>query len=342
MFRKQLPLIAGISLTVAAVYVSVQLFLPVDRERPPVEMLIKEGMNFRQATSMLAQKNLIRDAALFKILGRLTRADKHLMPGYYSIDGSMTPWQIFRLFRDGDYLKTEVTVIEGDCLEDIRAKFAAKGLIKPDEFDKLTHDKSFIESLGVDAPSLEGYIFPDTYRFPKGISPKRMIEMMVERLFDTYNGQLSQRANELGLSMNSVITLASIIEKEAAMDFERPLISAVFYNRLKKGMPLQADPTAAYGLEPPHTPVSSWDIKQKTKYNTYKIRGLPPGPIASPGLQSIRAALYPAKVPYLYFVSNYDGTHTFSVTYLDHRRAIENARLKLEASFANGTGKDEK
>lgn len=337
--KKQFPFFVAVSAGLMLLYVIVQFAIPSNSKKEPEEIRIKEGSTFADAADLLAQKGYIRDANLFRILGRLTGADRHMRAGYYSVDGSMTPWELFRQFSRGKLIEKDVTVVEGECLLEIRGKLVGKGLVTPEDFDRLTSNPVYIKSLGVDGPSLEGYLFPDTYRFPKGTPPDKLISTMVSRLMQLYNGELMARTNEMGLSMNTVLTLASIIEKEAVTDFERPIISAVFYNRLKKGMPLQADPTAIYGIKPPRSTVSKYDLLKKTKYNTYKIRGLPPGPIASPGFKSIRAALYPAKVSYLYFVSNHDGTHTFSTTYDDHRRAIENVKLKLEAELVNGAAK---
>jgi UPF0755 protein len=328
--KRQFPLFLAFSAVLVLVYGIVQFAIPVNSKKEPEEIYIKEGTNFSQAASMLAKKGYLRDAALFKVLGRLTGADRRMRAGYYAVEGSMTPWAIFRQFSGGKLIETEVTIIEGECLPEIRDKLAAKKLVSAEDFDRLTTDPSFIDSLGVEGPTLEGYLFPDTYRFPKGITPKKLISTMVQRLEQEYEGTLMERTNELGLSMRAVLTMASIIEKEAVVDSERTLVAAVFFNRLKKGMPLQADPTAVYGVKPPRALVSKQDLIKKTKYNTYQIKGLPPGPIASPGLKSIKAALYPARVPYLYFVSNHDGTHTFSATYEEHLRAVENLKSRIE------------
>jgi len=332
--KKQFPLFLGLSAVLVLIYGVVQFAVPVSPGKEPEEIYIKEGTSFSEAASMLAKGGYVRDAALFKILGRLTGADRRMRAGYYAVDGSMSPWQIFREFARGKLIETELTVVEGECLAEIREKLVSKKLISAREFDRLARDPAFIASLGVEGPNLEGYLFPETYRFPKGITPEKLISTMVSKLMQVYKGDLLERTNELGLSMKAVITLASIIEKEAVADSERALISAVFLNRIKKGMPLQADPTAVYGVKPPRALVSKFDLMKSTKYNTYKIKGLPPGPIASPGFKSIKAALYPARVPYLYFVSKHDGTHTFSATYEEHLKAVESLKVKIEEELA--------
>ena len=167
------------------------------------------------------------------------------------------------------------------------------------------------------------------------MDPEDAIGMMINKMREKYSDKLKDRAADIGLSEREVLTLASIIEKEAVTDEERPLISAVYHNRLKKKMRLQADPTAIYGIKSSKEKITSDDLKRKTPYNTYVIKGLPPGPIASPGMKSIMAALYPADVPYIYFVSNNDGTHQFSVTMGEHQAAVQEYRKKKEAEKAN-------
>jgi len=184
------------------------------------------------------------------------------------------------------------------------------------------YDRKFLDSLDIDAPSLEGYLYPDTYRLPKGIEPEEIFTIMVQRMREKFDESLRRRAEELGMTENEVLTLASIIEKEAMYEREMPLISAVYHNRLKRGMKLQADPTVLYGVRDKDRRIRYIDLKRSTPYNTYVIEGLPPGPIASPSIESIRAALYPADVDFLFFVSKNDGTHYFSRTGQEHRRAV--------------------
>jgi UPF0755 protein len=163
---------------------------------------------------------------------------------------------------------------------------------------------------------------------------------MIDRMREKYSHELLARTEEIGMTERKVLTLASIIEKEAVVDSERPLISAVYHNRLKKNMLLQADPTAIYGIKSSREKITSKDLQRKTLYNTYVIKGLPPGPIASPGIKSIIAALYPAVVPYVYFVSNNDGSHQFSVTAKEHLAAVKSYREKKQIENKEETGKD--
>jgi len=313
------------------VYMAVELLLPLPAGNKNIEVRIPKGSTFRQAVEIFSQENLIRDKTLFLFIGRITRIDRKIRAGYYSIYKTMNSLDLLRVLRKGQIIEYEVTVVEGDSLREIAEKLADKGIIDREEFRKLSSDKILLSSYGIKAPTLEGYLFPDTYKIPKGLDPEEAIGMMINKMREKFSGKLAARAVEMGLSEREVLTLASIIEKEAATDEERPLVSAVYHNRLKRKIPLQADPTAIYGIKSSKERITFEDLKRKTPYNTYTIKGLPPGPIASPGIKSIIAALYPANAPYIYFVSNNDGTHHFSVTGEEHERAVREYRLKKQA-----------
>ncbi len=328
MRRNSIFVAAGVSVLILS-YVLIQFLVPV-RLNEAVEVHIKRGMSFREAVTALSAKGLVRDGNLFLFLGRISGLHKRLIPGYYSFLGGVSAWDVFGALRSGRVAMSTVTIVEGDCLFEIRKKLLGGGVMTEGEFEGLVKKEEFLKGLYISAPSLEGYLFPDTYSFPKGLEPDMVFGLMVKRLREVFGEGLRRRADALGLSEREVLTLASIIEKEAFMDEERPLVSAVYHNRLKRGMPLQADPTAVYGIKPQSEGITKNDLKAKTLYNTYIIKGLPPGPIASPGLKSIKAALYPADVPFFYFVSNYNGTHVFSATADEHLRAVGESRIKKE------------
>jgi UPF0755 protein len=311
-----------------AIYVSADLLTPIPIGDKTIEIDIPKGSTFKQAVEILSKDGLIRNKTLFLIIGRMSGLERKIRAGYYSIQGSMSPLTILRMLRRGQIIEYEVVIVEGDSLSEIGAKLAGKGIIKKEDFRKLSADKGFLSLYDIKAPSIEGYLFPDTYKIPKGTDPKEAIGVMINRMREEYSDELRVRASEIGLSEREVLTLASIIEKEAKVDRERPLISAVYHNRLRKGILLQADPTCIYGIEGFRRDIKEKDLKRKTPYNTYIIKGLPPGPIASPGIKSIKAALYPADVPYLFFVSNNDDTHRFSVTAREHQIAVEIYRKK--------------
>ena len=216
-----------------------------------------------------------------------------------------------------------VTIPEGFTVRQIASLLKQRGIIEDEEeFCRLAFDPRFVRSLGIEDRTLEGYLFPDTYRFPRGTPPREVIRVMVENFRRVYDEGLAMRAKELGMTVREVVILASIIEKETGRAEERPLISAVFHNRLKKGMPLCSDPTVIYGLEEFDGNLTKEHLRRRTPYNTYLFAGLPPTAIANPGRDALLAALYPAPVPYLYFVSRNDGTHKFSVTLKEHNRAV--------------------
>lgn len=315
-------------------YIGIQLFVPSSRGGKQIEIEIPEGASYKQAIDILAKNNLIRDRNLFMVVGRIARLDKRIRAGYYVFWGNMSPIQILKKLKSGKIIEYEITIIEGDSLLEIGRKLAYNKIMPSEVFNSLSKDKGFLNSLDIDAPSLEGYLFPQTYKFAKGAKPVAVLKLMVNKMRDEFNSELRDRAKEIGWSENQVLTLASIIEREAKTDEERPLVSAVYHNRIKKGMPLQADPTAIYGIKSNKHKITRNDLKKKTDYNTYVIKGLPPGPIASPGIKSIQAALYPSKVPYLYFVSKNDGTHYFSKTLSEHNAAIKRIKAMKESARA--------
>lgn len=305
------------------VYITLQLFVPSNIGNISIEIHIPEGTTYREAIEILAKNRLLRDKNLFLVIGRITSVDKKIRAGYYAFWGNMSPYEIFRKLIEGRIIERDITIVEGDTLLEIGKKLEDKNIMSLEEFTSLSTNKDFLKSLDIKASSLEGYLYPETYRIPKGSKPESVLTLMVNMLRRHYDDAMISRMKELNWTENQVLTLASIIEKEAVVDEERPLISAVYHNRLRIGMPLQADPTAIYGVKDYRSKITKADLRNKTKYNTYLIKGLPPGPICSPGIKSIKAALFPADVPYLYFVSKRDGTHYFSRTLNEHIEAIK-------------------
>jgi len=308
------------------VYVLIQLFVPVYDSATPIEIEIPQGASYKAAIDILADNKLIRDRFLFLALGKITGVDRKMRAGYYNFWSRISPFDVFQQLKKGKIIEYEITIVEGDSLLEIGEKLEARKFIAADAFKTLAQDKSLLASLNIDAPSIEGYLFPETYKLPKGARPADIIKLMVGKLRDAYTDEIKARMQQSGWTENAVLTLASIIEKEAETDEERPVISAVYRNRLTIGMPLQADPTAIYGVKSSKAKIVSSDLRNKTLYNTYVINGLPPGPIASPGIKSIRAALFPAKVPYIYFVSRGDGTHIFTSSLSDHNNAVRQVK----------------
>ncbi|GAB6183936.1 endolytic transglycosylase MltG [Thermodesulfovibrio hydrogeniphilus] len=322
---KYIALILFCYLLFLFLYVSIQLTRPVGTKEN-IEVYIPKGASFSQIASILKEKNVIRNELVFIITGRMLGIEKKARAGYYLITPQMSVVDVIKELLEGKIIEYQITIVEGDSLYEIADKL---GEINPkfkEELWQLTSDKSFLKSLNIDAPSLEGYIYPDTYLIPKGMELKEILTIMVKRMWQIYDEKLRAETVKKGWTVNKILTLASIIEKEAKLDEEKPIISAVYHNRLKIGMPLQADPTAIYGVKRFKEGVKKSDLKNNTPYNTYIIKGLPPGPIASPSIKSIKAALNPANVNYIYFVAKGDGSHVFSVDYKEHVSAINKIR----------------
>lgn len=313
-------------------YILIQLFMPSDIGSTQVEVQVPEGATFKQAINVLYENSLIRDKNLFLLIGKLSGQDRRIRAGYYTFWGHMSPLDVYSRLLSGKIIEYDFTVIEGDSLPEIGRKLAETKIMTAEKFERLMTDKNFMESLKIDAPSLEGYLYPQTYKFPKGAQPESVIKLMVNKLREEFSDDLQKKSKKMGWTENEVLTLASIIEREAVTEGERTLISAVYHNRIKKGMPLQADPTAVYGVKSYRKKITRDDLRKKTKYNTYVIKGLPPGPIASPGIRSIIAALHPADVGYIYFVAQGDGSHYFSKTMAEHISATKKLRAKQAAA----------
>ncbi len=311
-----------LSIVTFVIYSFLNILVPLNPKKP-VEVYVKKGMTFSETLQKLQEGGLLRDKNIVLLVGKITRIDRKIKTGLYEFSGPVSPLQIINALISGRVVEFKVTIPEGYNIWQIARTLDASGIITEEDFFRLAYNREFLDSMNIDAPSIEGYIFPDTYNFPKGMPPKDVLKRLVSAMRRHFTPDMKERAEELGLSEREVLTLASIIEKEARVDDERPLISAVFHNRLKRGMPLQADPTSIYGFKDPSGVITTKDLKREAPYNTYVIPGLPPGPIASPGLKSIMAALYPADVPYLFFVSDNNGGHRFSATEAEHRKAVK-------------------
>jgi len=199
---------------------------------------------------------------------------------------------------------------------------ARAGYGNAERFLCLANDADFLLAAGVPGPQLEGYLFPDTYRLATVMSPSEILGIMVRRFHERFDAERYRRAAARGLTVNEIVTLASIVEKESALAAERPVVAGVFFNRLRLGMPLQSDPTVIYGIPDFNGDLTRADLTRPSAYNTYLNPGLPPGPIANPGLAALDAALAPSDTPYLYFVSKNDGSHVFAATLADHNRNV--------------------
>jgi len=316
-------LILALILCVAAgLGCGVYLLLPAGGDATAV-VNIRKGESLRSVANHLEELGVIRDQRALIMLASLSGATRHIKAGKYELSGRMSPWKILKILREGRVQRYKISIPEGYNIYQIDELLAEREILAPGEFERAAKDKELLSSMGIEGESFEGYLFPDTYYIDSGMGAKEIIKMMVQRFQEIFTPEMKQRLRELGMSLKEVITLASLVEKETAVPEEKPLVAAVFYNRLKRGMKLDCDPTVIYGLGRNFNGnLRKEDLKKFTPYNTYLIRGLPPGPIANPGIDSIRAALYPAPVPYLYFVSKNNGTHYFSITFREHQRAV--------------------
>lgn len=292
----------------------------------PVTLNIKSGTSAWNISKELKNSDIISSASLFMLTALSSQKARHLQAGIYVFEGKLCPKEVIDIIFHGKTLMYKVTIPEGSNIFDIGNILSAKGLINKDEFIRLANSKELLEFFNLDTPTMEGYLSPETYYLSPNMTPIEIMGVMINQFHHVYTPELAERAGDLGLSPKEVITLASIIEKEAVCPQEMPLISAVFHNRLKRGMRLQSDPTAIYGIEDFHRKIAKKDLMRNSAYNTYRHSGLPPGPICNPGKRAIIAALYPAKKDYLYFVSKGDGHHHFSSTLAEHNRAINRTR----------------
>ncbi|BBO72299.1 aminodeoxychorismate lyase [Desulfosarcina alkanivorans] len=288
---------------------------------------IAPGQGLKATAHALQREGLVADALRFTILARLDKKDKLLKAGEYFFSTTMTPRDILGQMVEGRVHLYRLTIPEGYNLVQIAAAVAAAGLADEKRFLEAARSPDTAESVDVDAGSLEGYLFPDTYYFPRGLDSPTIIATMVKQFRAAFKPAWEQQAEALGMTVHEVVTLASIIEKETGAPQERPLIASVFHNRLKKGMRLETDPTVIYGIPDFDGNIKRRHLETYTPYNTYKIKGLPPGPIASPGALALEAALFPAQSDFLYFVSKKDGTHQFSRTIKEHNAAVRKYQL---------------
>lgn len=288
----------------------------------PITLTIDQGERFADIAAELTRQGALRHPLPLVVWARLTRQDRVVHWGEYLITRPLSPLELLaRVTGPPDPLHA-VTIPEGFTLREVVAAFAAAGFGSEESFLCLLRDPAFLASEDLPPEGAEGYLFPDTYSFPLAVPPERIVRAMVARFRQVFAPRFVLRAAALGLSPAQAVTLASLIEKETGRPEERRLVAAVFLNRLKRGMPLQSDPTVLYGREGHDRTITRADLRHATPYNTYTIGGLPPAPIANPGRAALEAAVDPAPVDYLYFVARGDGTHQFAATLEAHNAAV--------------------
>jgi UPF0755 protein len=300
---------------------------PGRERRDPVVIDIPVGTSVPSLCDLLEQRGVVRSAFGFRLYARLKGETHRIKGGEYEFSPSLRPDGVLSKLVRGEVLLHQVTFPEGTTIHDVAALLAARGLAGVEEVLAATTDPAFARELGIPAATLEGYCFPDTYRFARHLPAATIIRTMVARFNHYFGPTQEEQARRLGFSRHQVVILASIVEKETGAPAERPLIAGVFLNRLKRGIPLQSDPTVIYGVADFDGNLTRAHLLADTPYNTYTRPGLPAGPVANPGAGSLDAVLSPAATTYLYFVAKGDGTHQFSATLHEHNAAV--ARYQL-------------
>jgi UPF0755 protein len=299
-----------------------QALAPVAAEAEPVLFRVPGGATSKAIARQLEAEGLVRNAAAVELLARYRELGSALRAGEYWLSSASTPDEILDTLARGRVATYEVALPEGFTAAMIAERLEAAELANAEEFLAWVRDPASAAEHGVEGTSLEGYLFPETYRLPRGLTARETAAVLVNHFLEVWR-EIEPRARERNLSMRDVVTLASIIEKETAVPEERPLIAAVFLNRLARGMRLETDPTVIYGIPDFDGNLRRRDLENPDNpYNTYLVAGLPPGPIASPGRKALAAVVDPAEVDYLYFVSRNNGTHRFSRTYREHELAV--------------------
>ena len=293
---------------------------------------IPQGAGVSGIASRLADAGVVSNALAFRVAARLSGDERKLQAGEYRFAEAARPGEIVSRLARGDVYARLVTFREGLTMWEMADVFAASGIGTAAEFLAEARNPSRIKELDPRASSLEGYLFPDTYKMPRTTGAKGTVDAMVAGFLRVFDADLRLEAAARGLSTHEAVTIASIVEKETGQAQERPLVSAVYQNRLRINMPLQCDPTVIYALQL----ARRWNgnltrehLQLNSPYNTYRYPGLPPGPIASPGRASLEAAVRPAAATYLYFVSRNDGTHVFASTLAEHNRNVQQWQVKF-------------
>jgi UPF0755 protein len=291
----------------------------VDLGERTVTVIVNEGDSFARIAARLIDEQVVRSRLMLVLPARLRDIDKTLTPGRYDFAGKNSCRSVLRRLAEADYLRVRITLPEGLPIWRIAGILQSRLDLDSARIVSYNSDSAFLKPLGI--PTLEGYLFPETYTFKWGISDTVVIATMVD-MFHTKTGELlSGLSDRQRLSREEIITLASIVEAEAYLSHEKPLVASVYLNRLRENWRLDADPTVIYGLGGLSRPLMRGDLRQPTPYNTYRMRGLPPTPINSPGLDAIRAVLEPADTDYFFFVADGSGGHYFSRTNDEHNRA---------------------
>ncbi|MCZ6784876.1 MAG: endolytic transglycosylase MltG [Proteobacteria bacterium] len=306
------------------------LLLPVfaGADAPTQVFAVARGATLGAVARALEDAGLVRSERAVRWYARFDGVANGVKAGEYELSPDLSTQQVLERITSGRVLAYPVVLPEGIRMTEIAQRLAEQDLCDPREFLAAAQNAELVAALGIEGGTLEGYLFPETYRIPRGLPAEEIARSMVLQFQKVWR-EIGPLAEELGMSTAEVVTLASIVEKETAAAEERPLIAAVFLNRLRRGMRLETDPAVIYGIADFDGNLRRVHLEDTgNPYNTYQFKGLPPGPIASPGADALRAVVEPAQSDYLYFVSRNDGTHEFSRTYREHVNAVNRYQLR--------------
>ncbi len=319
-----------IVVSIAGIAYNFCIFL-IGKSQPPNEeviLIIPEGASAKSIGEMLEEHQIIGSSTRFILFTKIKGQEKRIKAGRYIFNKGMGARSALRILVAGKTKSLTVMIPEGLTIDEIATIVVEKLDIDRDAFIALASDRAYARKRGLEGENFEGFLFPNTYKFNSGATEKHVIERLVGGFWNIFDDSLKQRARELGFSVYEVVTLASLIEEEAMLERENPIVSQVYHKRLQLGRALECDATIQYALEEHKSRLLYKDLKIESPYNTYIHKGLPPGPIANPGRSAILAALYPAHTEYLYYVAKGDGSHIFSRTAKEHYKAIASVRRK--------------
>ena len=329
---KRKPLLTVLTIVVLFILINILYWYAIPirwkNEEAIVSLYVNKGNNLHQVVNKLKEQKIFIQPTFFLTYAELFKIDRRIHVGKYDLNKGITLAELTEKLTTGKGSSLDVTIPEGLNFKQIAGILKNQAGVDSAGFVEVASDTSFIGELNLDAPNLEGYLFPNTYKLYWGMEPKDVAKIMVKELSNILGDSLIRRMEQINFSLYQVLTLASLIEAEAQNPEERPIISAVYHNRLNKNMLLQCDPTVIYALPDLDRPLVLKDLEIDSPYNTYKYTGLPPGPINNPGKASIQAALYPANVDLLYFVAKGDGSHIFSSTLEEH--SLAKIKIKRE------------
>lgn len=325
-------LVAALAAGAGAWWLRAQALTPYRGFGDEVFIDVAPGSGPRSIGARLAAAGVVKDSLTFRVALWLTGRARELKAGEYRFAGAASAVEIVGTLASGAIYTRPVTFREGLTIDEMADVYAASGLGPRESFVEAASDASLIRDLDAEATDLEGYLFPDTYPVPRQMLAPALVVQMTRGFRNALTPDLIARAAAAGLTVRQVVTLAALVEKETAQDAERPIVAAVYLNRHRIGMPMQADPTVIFALQK----AGRWDgnlsrdnLQFDSPYNTYRYGGLPPGPIAAPGKRALEAVVDPAQVDYLYFVSKNDGSHVFATTLAEHNRNVFEWQVKF-------------